>query len=629
MDRTFSSRQAVPRFLSLFLFTSLLLGAFSVAQAQVSLPASKVNPTAAPSTSSVPPVQSNPLPPAQQPLPPSQRPGSDFKFDITPTDLPKEFLPTPVLPEAEPLQTSPKGSSSPALTTPAGIAPSDQNQRVWVRGVLPSNVGKLEPRTSTTPDAEVRTRPLDTLEAVTLTGEQSQNLVSMVRGVLSASVVKIQEYPIELETVLKLIEAQNLQIQRDLLTSKIRKTEFYRSVSRLLPDITSTYSHSRFQGVIQIFGSQTIPVFQTSVVPQLTARWVVNPGGQDVFRALALKHRAQEAKFRWDQTIQEQLAQGAREYYNFVEAHVQVDNVKAGLAEAESQVALNEARFKAGVGTRLDLMRAKTQLVQKQTDLVDFENRVALAEQQLLQTLNLNPDVMLIPARITAKPQILIPLSVKTDALVARAMEHNPSLKAQAMALKAVSADSKATLSRIVPTVTLQTYINGTGPSIEQLGLSRFGGFVVQSNLFESLGTAIPLDYRTRRLEYHRQEVELQLRLREVQTQVINGFLDSRAAAQSMLTSQEELTTAEEAYRLSLGRFRAGLGINVDVLNAQTALTLARIRLTQAILSFNRAQVSLLEATGDASTDTLLHGVQAVAPATSSPNNATGKKSSP
>lgn len=434
---------------------------------------------------------------------------------------------------------------------------------------------------------------------------------SLLNKVLTASVVKVQEYPVDLPTVLKLVEKQNLFLQDSTINAKVENNRFFRSVSDLLPDVTGTYNQSRFQGAIQIFGSQTLQVFQTRLVPQATASWVINPGGRDVFTALAFKQRAREAKYLLNQTLQEQLTQATIEYYELIAAGVNVANVRANIQEVQSQVALNAARLKAGVGTKLDLERARSQLIEREQELITAENALAKAQQNLLSRLNLDPDVALLPPQVRAEARILIPLNVDTQQLVDRAMEKNPTLKAIQQEIRALGYEGKAVLADAIPTVTLQAYINGTGPEIDKLGLGRFGGFAVQSTLFNGLGTSLPLDYRTRRLLVAQQKVRLKEQERAIQTDVINAFLDSRAGAKSIFTAQELLGVAEEAYRLSFGRYKAGLGINVDVLNAQTALALARVRVVRAIFDFNEAQVRLLKAIGEVTSSHILNGMKA------------------
>lgn len=463
---------------------------------------------------------------------------------------------------------------------------------------VPSNV---------TPDI----KPLEQQAVQLFDEEKLREGRTLLGTVLTASVVKIQEYPIDLPVVLKLVEAQNLFLQDFTYNAKIANNLFYRSVAEMLPDIQGTYTQSRFQGVVQVFGSQTIPVYQTRIVPQATAIWLVNPGGKDVFTALAAKQRARGAKFQLNQTLQEQLAQAAIEYYELIAAGVNVANTRANIQEVQSQVALNDARLKAGVGTKLDLERAKTQLIEREQALITNENDLAKAQQILLNRLNMDPDVALIPPQVKAQAHILIPLTTNTKQLVNKAIDNNPSLKVIEQEVRALSYEGKSVLSGIVPSVTLQTYINGTGPEISKLGLGRFGGIFVQANLLDKLGTAIPLDYRTKRLQVAQQKIRLAEQIRTVQTDVINSFLDSRAGAQSIFTAQEQLNVAEESYRLAFGRYKAGLGINVDVLTAQNDLALARGLVVRAIFDFNEAQVRLLQAIGEVSTPHILNGMKA------------------
>lgn len=528
----------------------------------------------------------------------------------TPTQAPSSF--------SQPVETAPLLPTNPAQpATPTLVAPAGQD--IFLPN--PDGPGSPDPiPEERAGDEEVKRPTRDISEDLKPLEQQAVHLFdakklaegqALLNKVLTASVVKVQEYPIDLPTVLNLVEAQNLFLQDFDLNSKIQSNLYYRSLSDLLPDVEGSYNQSRFQGSIQVFGSQTTTIYQTRIVPQATASWTINPGGRDLFVALAAKQRARGAKFLLSQTVQDQLTQATIEYYELIAAGVNVANIKANIQEVESQVALNDARLKAGVGTKLDLERARSLLIEREQELITAENNLAKAQQNLLSRLNLDPEVALLPPKIMAEPHILIPLSVNTEELVNKAITNNPSLKVIQQEIRAIGYEGKAVLASLVPTVTLQAYINGTGPEISKLGLGRFGGLAIQSNIFNNLGTAIPLDYRTRRLQVAQQKVRLKEQVRTVQTDVINAFLDSRAGAKSVFTAQEQLDVAEEAYRLAFGRYKAGLGINVDVLNAQTVLALARVRVVRAIFDFNEAQVRLLKAIGEVSTPNILNGMKA------------------
>jgi outer membrane protein TolC len=256
------------------------------------------------------------------------------------------------------------------------------------------------------------------------------------------------------------------------------------------------------------------------------------------------------------------------------------------------------------------LERARSQLVQREQNLIQAENDNEVAQQVLLNRLNLDPSIGLITPQVVAQPRLLVPMTVNTEQLVAKALMSHPTLKVAEAEIQALRQESRAALSRVVPSITLETYINGTGPAIHQLGLSRFGGLTIQANLLENLGADVALDYRIRRLDVQRREARRKQQIRDVQLAVIQSFLDSRASAKSVLTAQEELAVAQEAYRLAFGRFRAGLGINVDLLDAENALNDARTRMVQAILSFNQAQARLLRAVGEATSEHLVNGIK-------------------
>ena len=449
-------------------------------------------------------------------------------------------------------------------------------------------------------------------QPVTLFENQQPSASSGPWGdLLSSTITKVRTLPIDLPGVLKLVENQNLPLAQDRLTAKIDSVTYWRSLASMLPDIQGSYVQSRFQGSILVFGNSTVPTFQTRIIPQVTASWTVNPGGQDFYLAMAAKQRAKGAKFTVMDTMNNQLMIAANLYYDLLSSQAQVDNAKLSIQETESQVKLNEARLNAGVGTKLDLETARSQLVFRQQILIDAENTLARTQQALLNVLNLDPEVELSPAQNPVQARPLVPFDVTTDQLLVRALKNNPSLQVSAMELRALKDEARSTLGAIVPTVTLQSYIGELGPHWSQLGETRFGGFTVQTNLLSKLGTAIPLDYANRRLAVKREIVIRQQQIRDMQTQVINAYLDSRSSVKAIMAAQEQLEVAQEAYRLAFGRFRSGLGINVDVLNAQTALAAARTTVVRAILSFNQAQVRLLNALGDSSSQNIVKGIPA------------------
>jgi outer membrane protein TolC len=74
-----------------------------------------------------------------------------------------------------------------------------------------------------------------------------------------------------------------------------------------------------------------------------------------------------------------------------------------------------------------------------------------------------------------------------------------------------------------------------------------------------------------------------------------SNFIEAKEVLESQKKVQEQ---AEEALRLATSRSRAGTGTQLDVLNAQTALTEARTTQVQALHDYETARARLERAIG-------------------------------
>jgi outer membrane protein TolC len=76
-----------------------------------------------------------------------------------------------------------------------------------------------------------------------------------------------------------------------------------------------------------------------------------------------------------------------------------------------------------------------------------------------------------------------------------------------------------------------------------------------------------------------------------------------------MDAAKQGVVSAQESYDLAVGRFKAGYGINLDVLDAESALATARSNLVQAVLNYNQSQVQLVQALGLVTPTALISGI--------------------
>jgi outer membrane protein TolC len=84
----------------------------------------------------------------------------------------------------------------------------------------------------------------------------------------------------------------------------------------------------------------------------------------------------------------------------------------------------------------------------------------------------------------------------------------------------------------------------------------------------------------------------------QIAKEVNNAALLLDAAVKSVEASRKGLDQAEEEFRVVKERFQSGRGIQVEILDAQVAVTRARFNAVAALAEYNTALAMWLRATG-------------------------------
>ena len=115
------------------------------------------------------------------------------------------------------------------------------------------------------------------------------------------------------------------------------------------------------------------------------------------------------------------------------------------------------------------------------------------------------------------------------------------------------------------------------------------------------LFTGFSTTYKVRNAESLKEAREAQReRIRQqVALDVWKAYQGLITAGQSLQTTADLLVSAEAAEKVALGRYKAGLGSILDVLNAQSALAAARQQRVQATFEWNVSRATLAQSMGN------------------------------
>jgi len=417
--------------------------------------------------------------------------------------------------------------------------------------------------------------------------------------------------PMDLAAGLALAQAKNL----DILAARARLAEASgvrnEALGYLVPEYRGSFTASRISGEIQAsFGDLARRTFNT-FIPATGAVLSLNPG-RAVFDALAAHRSLAAAEHDSEQVTQDVLATVAQQYFALQEDEARIKIAEEALAASRELARVGRDREEQGAGLKVDVARAEARVAADEVRLAEARKGLRDASVRLALTLKIDPAMTLFPLEAVVRQRKIVDPALPLDELTRRAVASRPALAAQLRRVTAAEDRRTATwAAALSPTVAGSVEESAIGDSLSNLGDRQiYGGFIGFRLSPASIGQ---VQAAKARVEEARLEEE---RL----AQRVTG--DVITARESVLTAGEQieaalggLRAAEAALELSQVRFKGGVGIGLEVLDAQAALSEARSNVVAAIVTYDVAQVALLRALGGVSVPALLQQAEAGGPA--------------
>ena len=280
-------------------------------------------------------------------------------------------------------------------------------------------------------------------------------------------------------------------------------------------------------------------------------------------------------------------------YFKFMAAR---DNVKLNQESVERlERYLQDVRlqFEVGVVAKVDVLRSEVELAKAKQSLIEAQNTYDLA------MANLN--------NIIGFP-LTTELNVKGDLSYARyekelafcvdaALRQRPEISQYTDAAKSAQEAITIAKSGYLPTVSA-VYNAGWYDSKFAGGNNYNWSVYLLTNwtLFDSGLTAGKVKQAVE--GYKKAQEQLKQTVDSVQLDVRQTYLSLKSAEQSIATSSSAVGLAEEDYKIKVIRYQAGVGTNLDVLDAQVALTTAKNNFLKAMYEYNNYRAKLDKAMG-------------------------------
>ena len=326
----------------------------------------------------------------------------------------------------------------------------------------------------------------------------------------------------------------------------------------------------------------------------LNVTYPLSTGGHLEAQVAFAQANLEGAQATYDRTRQ-QLVFGARQLY--LQGLLAVENVAAAqraLNAANESLRVARARFSAGAASQFDVLQAEVAVANAEQTMVQARAGGATAQASLNATLNLPQDTSL-DLTDTLTPR---PVTTTLDAAIVQGLRDRPDLLALRSRIVAAQAGIDLASSGNQPTVGLGAgygvsnasgqapFVYGSWSVTLSATMAVFDGGITEAKVREA---RYQVDQLKTREAQTMQQVELDVRL---------AWLGLEQAAGRLAAATKAVEQGRESSRLAAARYSAGVGTQLELLSAQSALAQAELSLAAGRFDQNVARIQLILATG-------------------------------
>lgn len=294
-----------------------------------------------------------------------------------------------------------------------------------------------------------------------------------------------------------------------------------------------------------------------------------------------------------DQIVQTLRLDVATTYYQLQQTDAAVAIAQASVGTSRANLADAEARERAGLGTRFDVLTFETELANNQQQLLVAQNNRRIAQRALVELLNTS-----VPINVTAidpvQPSGTWEFSLEDSIIIA--LQNREELEIERRSFAQAQDQARNAITAIRPRLDLFATVDG-GADIQRrdsISAGYTAGATFTWPFFD--GGAARAQARGFELEAEISTTDFVDTRNLIQNTVEDAFLTLESSREQIETAKVAIESAQESLRLSQLRFQAGVGTQTEVITAESALTEARGNLADAVTSYNIALVQLRRA---------------------------------
>ena len=331
----------------------------------------------------------------------------------------------------------------------------------------------------------------------------------------------------------------------------------------------NTFSHTLKLGV---------SVFNRALDAQIEAAKYSRDGS-----GAALTEAAQTAKLT-----------AATNYLSLIMSRNKVSVAEQTVRDYEEHLKNANLQYEVGIVSKSDVLATNTRLANAKTVLVEAKNAASLAEAKFNNHVGLSVSTPVVTAD---KELTYVPYAISLEAAKSYGVAHRGTIVQAAMAVKSAEENISRADASDIPTVNASAIRSMKGSHWAGNDSKDWSvGATLSWNLWDGGQSKANVSAAKASLEKAKEGYAQAIETVELQVQ--EAYLNLKAAEQKIQSTHAAVEAGQEDFRIKTLRYRSGVGTNVDVLDAETALATARNNYVDALYTYNLNMATLEKAMG-------------------------------
>lgn len=377
---------------------------------------------------------------------------------------------------------------------------------------------------------------------------------------------------------------------------QITKLERSKSGSKTFPDFPSGLNPTPEDIFLYNFMKSIMNNLSTSSTAEyqfkINLTYPLYTGGKREFSIKSAKENLLAELENFRQTKNEVLYSVAEAYYNLLKTKstysVAIDAKK--LLEAHLEEV--KARFDVGMTTRSELLRAEIAVANAELEIIKAEHALRLAELNLKFAIGLEKD-----EEIQVEEALMFSaLPGELKDYLEEAFSRRPEILSMYHLLEALKANEKVILADYKPQLMLSGSYQWSGDDFPPQKDSWNIALILSLSIFD--GGEKEGKIKEVRANIEKLKTNFENLKKSIALQVESAYLSVKEAEKRIKVAGAQVDKAYEDFKMSEEEYKAGVGTNIDVLDAQTSWKEMKNNYIQALYDANMAVAKLILAIG-------------------------------